>query len=62
MLIDICGWFLLALRFFATNSGVKKTDDVHWNLWTKVVRPEKYSLKRNYKFDILSHLYFGPSF
>ena len=27
---DLFCWFLLALRFSATNSGMKKTDDVHW--------------------------------
>ena len=59
---DIFSWFLLALRFSATNSGIKNSDDVHWNVWTKVVRPKKYFQKKNYKYGILNHLYFGPSF
>ena len=59
---DLFGWFLLALRFSATNSGINKTDDVHWNVRTKVVRPKKYLRKKNYKYEILNHLYFGPSF
>ena len=30
---DLFLWFLLALRFSATNSGIKKADDVHvWNV------------------------------
>ena len=60
---DHFGWFLLTLRFSAINSGVKKSsDDVHWNVWTKVVRPKKYFQKKNYKYKILNNLYFGPSF
>ena len=55
---DIFSWFLLALRFSATNSGIKNSDDVHW----KVVRPKKYFQKKNYKYQILNDLYFGPSF
>ena len=31
-------------------------------MWTKVVRPKKYFQKKNYKYEILNHLYFGPSF
>ena len=31
-------------------------------MWTKVVRPKKYFQKQNYKYEILNHLYFGPSF
>ena len=55
-------WFLLALRFPATNSGIKKnSDDVHWNVWTKAVRLRYYFQKKNYKYEILNHLYFGPS-
>ena len=30
---DLFRWFLLALRFSATNSGIKKADNVHWNAW-----------------------------
>ena len=38
---DLFRWFLLALRFSATNSGIKKTsDDVHCNVRTKVVCPK----------------------
>ena len=60
---DLFGWFLLALRFSATNSGIKKnSDDVHWNVWTKAVRLRYYFQKKNYKYEILNHLYFGPSF
>ena len=60
---DLFGWFLLALRFSASNSGIKKTSgDVHWNVWNKVVRPKKYFQKKNYKYETLNHLYFGPSF
>ena len=60
---DIFGWVLLALRFSTTNSGRKKlSDDVHWNVSTKVVRPKKYFQKMNYKYEILNHLYLGPSF
>ena len=55
---DLSGWFLLALRFPAINSGIKKTDDVHRNVWTNAVRPKKYFQKRNYKYEILNHLYF----
>ena len=34
-------WFLLGLRISAINSGIKiKSDDVHWNVWNKVVRPK----------------------
>ena len=59
---DLFGCFLLALRFSATNSGIKNSDDVPWKVWTKVVRPKKYFQKKNYKKEILNHLYFGPSF
>ena len=60
---DLFDWFLLTLRFSAINSGVKRSsDDVHWNVWAKVVRPKKYFQKRNYKYKILNNLYFGPSF
>ena len=31
-------------------------------MWTKVVRPKKYFQKKNYKYEILNHLYFGQSF
>ena len=31
-------------------------------MWTKVVYPKNYFQKKNYKYEILNHLYFGPSF
>ena len=58
---DLFGWFLLALRFSATNSGIKKT--LMMSAGTcGLVRPKKHFQKKNYKYDILNHLYFGPSF
>ena len=53
---DLFRWFLLTLRFSATNSGTEKSDDFHWIVW------KKYFQKKNYKYEILNHLYFGPSF
>ena len=50
---DLFGWFLLALRFSATNSGIKKMERVGL---------KKYFQKKNCKYEILNHLYFGPSF
>ena len=60
---DIIRWFLLALRFSATNSGIKKT----LMMSTGTCRLKLYALnnifkKRNYRYEILNHLYFGPSF
>ena len=40
----------------------QNSDDVHWNVWTKVVLPKKYFRKLNYRYKILNQLYFGPSF
>ena len=40
----------------------QNSDDVHWNVWTKVVHPKKMFRKKNYKYEIFNHLYFGPSF
>ena len=54
---DLFCWFLLALRFSATNSGMKKTDDVHWTCGNNIFKKNK-----NYKYQILNRLYFGPSF
>ena len=60
---DIFGWFLYVFEIFCYKFWNKKnSDDVHWNVWTKVVRPKKYFQKKNYKYGILNHLYFGPSF
>ena len=53
---DLFCWFLLALRFSATNSGMKKTDNVHWTCGNNIFK------KKGYKYQILNHLYFGPSF
>ena len=53
---DLFCWFLLALRFSATNSGMKKTDNVHWTCGNNIFK------KKSYKYQILNHLYFGPSF
>ena len=62
------------VRFFARHCILKfeifcykfwnkqNSDDVHWNVWTKVVRPKKYFRKLNYRYEILNQLYFGPSF
>ena len=62
------------MRFFARHCILKfeifcykfwnkqNSDDVHWNVWTKVVRPKKYFRKLNYRYEILNQLYFGPSF
>ena len=40
----------------------KNSDDVHRNVWNKVVRLRQYFQKKNYRYEILNHLYFGPSF
>ena len=57
---------LLALRLLLENLKLKKTSDyAHWNVWTnikKVVCPKKYVQKKNSKYEILNHLYFGPNF
>ena len=62
------------MRFFARHCILKfeifcykfwnkqNSDDVHWNVWTKVVRPKKCFRKLNYRYEILNQLYFRPSF
>ena len=52
-------WFFLLVfigfEIFCYKFWNNKTDDVHWNLW------KYYFQKKNYKYEILNHLYFGPS-
>ena len=60
---DLFRWFLLALRFSATNSGIKQTLMIS----TGTCRLKLYTRnhifrKSNYKYEILNHLYFGSSF
>ena len=60
-----CLWdFLLENQKLTKNSG-----NVHWNVWTniksripetKIIFPKKK--KKNSKYEILKHLYFGPNF
>ena len=60
---DIFRWFLLALRFSATNSGIKKTLMMSTGTCgLKLLARNNISKKGNYKYEILNHLYFGPSF
>ena len=40
----------------------KNSDDVHRNVGNKAVRPKQFFQKKDYKYEILNHLYFGPSF
>ena len=55
---DLVGFEIFYYKFW----NKKNSDDVHWNVWTKVVLPKKYFQKKNYKYENLNHLYFGPSF
>ena len=63
---DIIGWFLLALRLFATNSGIKKTLMMSTRTCgLKLFARNNIFKNGNYKYEkyeILNHLYFGPSF
>ena len=60
---DIIRWFLLALRFSATDSGIKKTQMMSTGTcWLKLYARNNIFKKRNYKYEILNHLHFGPSF
>ena len=60
---DIIRWFLLALRFSATDSGIKKTQMMSTGTcWLKLYAGNNIFKKRNYKYEILNHLHFGPSF
>ena len=52
---DLFRWFLLALRFSATNSGIKKLMMSTGTCGNNIFE------KKNYKYEILNHLYFGPS-
>ena len=52
---DLFRWFLLALRFSATNSGIKKL-----MMYTRTCGNNRLE-KKNYKYEILNHLYFGSS-
>ena len=55
--------FLLALRLSVTKSEIKKKTPLeHLNEYKKVVCPKQYFRKKNSKYDVLSHLYFGPNF
>ena len=57
---DLFGWFLLALRFSATNFGMKKT--LMMSTGTCGLRLYARKNKKKYKYEILNHLYFGPGF
>ena len=60
---DLFRWFLLALRFSATNSGIKKTLTMSTGTCElKLFARNNIFKKGNYKYEILNHLYFGPSF
>ena len=60
---DIFPWFLLALRFSATNSGIKKTLTMSTGTCELKLFAQNNIFKTgNYKYEILNHLYFGPSF
>ena len=50
---DLFRWFLLALRFSATNSGIKKL-----MMYTRTCGNNRLE-KKNYKYEILNHLSFG---
>ena len=52
------GFEIFGYKFCNKNNS----DDVHWNVWTKVVGPKKYFQKENYKYEVLNHLSFGTSF
>ena len=52
---DLFRWFLLALRFSATNSGIKKLMMSTGTCGNNIFE------KKNKKYEILNHLYFGPS-
>ena len=56
--------FRLALRLSARKSEIKKTDDVHWNMWANIKKlyARNNILKKSSKYEILNHLYFGPNF
>ena len=56
--------FRLAFRLSARKSEIKKTDDVHWNMWTNIKKlyARNNILKKSSKYEILNHLYFGPNF
>ena len=61
---DIFRWLLLALRFSATNSGIKKTLMMSTGTCglKLYARNNILKKKKNYKYELLNHLYFGPSF
>ena len=60
---NIFRWFLFALRFSATNSGIKKFLIISTGTYgLKLYTQNNIFKKGNYKYEILNHLYFGPSF
>ena len=60
--IFLAGFYWLCEIFCYKFWNKKNFGALHWNLWTKIVRPKKYFQKKNCKYEILNHLYFGPSF
>ena len=60
---NIFRWLLLALRFSATNSGIKKFLIISTGTCGLKLQARNNIFKKgNYKYEILNHLYFGPSF
>ena len=60
----VFGWFLDFLLEIL-KSKRKICDDVHWNVWTNIkTLCDRNTIfkKKNSKYEILNHFYFGPNF